>query len=90
MNTSQLIEAVAAQTKLSKEDTTATVTTALDVIRQTVATRDAVRLKYFGIFEPRVRSAREGNHPISGEKIQIPAVRVPCFSPYKAFKEAVK
>ena len=90
MNTSQLIETVAAQTRLSREDTAITLTTALDAIRQSVATGDAVKLSHFGIFEPRVRSAREGSHPISGEKIQIPAIRVPCFSPYKAFKEAVK
>ena len=90
MNTSQLIEAVVAQTELSKEDTAITLSTALDVIRRTVATGDAVRLSHFGIFEPRVRSAREGHHPISGKKIDIPAARVPYFSPYKAFKEAVK
>jgi len=89
MNTSKLVESVAAQTGLSEGDTTITITTALNVIRQTVATGDAVRLSPFGIFEPRVRSAREGRHPISGEKIEIPAGRAPCFSPYKAFKEAV-
>jgi DNA-binding protein HU-beta len=89
MNISKLVESVAAQTELSKKDTTITLTTALDVIRQAVATGNAVRLSHFGIFEPRVRSARKGNHPISGEKIEIPAARVPCFSPYKAFKEAV-
>ncbi len=89
MNTSQLIKSVVAQTGLSEKDTTAALTTALDVICQTVATGDAVRLCHFGIFEPRVRSARKGCHPISGEEIEILAVRVPCFSPYKAFKEAV-
>jgi DNA-binding protein HU-beta len=89
MNTLKLVETVAAQTGLSKGDTSIAITTALDVIRQTVATGDTVRLSHFGIFEPRVRSAREGRNPISGEKIEIPTARVPCFSPYKAFREAV-
>ncbi len=90
MNTSKLIESVAAQTGLSKEDTATTLSAALDVIRQAVATGDAVKLYHFGIFEPKVRSARDGYNPNSGKKIKIPAARVPSFSPYKAFKEAVK
>jgi DNA-binding protein HU-beta len=41
------------------------------------------------VFEPKVRSAREGRNPQTGETIQIPAARVPTFSAGKAFREAV-
>ena len=56
---------------------------------QVVADGDKVTLVGFGSFEPKVRSAREGRNPRTGETVQIPAARVPNFSAGKAFREAV-
>ena len=44
----------------------------------------------FGSFEPRDRSARQGLNPKTGEKIAIPAKRVPTFSAGKLFKDRVQ
>jgi DNA-binding protein HU-beta len=62
---------------------------ALKIICGVVASGEAVRLREFGTFEARWRSAREGRNPDTGEKMDIPAARVAKFSPAKAFREAV-
>jgi DNA-binding protein HU-beta len=54
-----------------------------------VAYGDKVKLVGFGSFEPKVRSAREGRNPRTGNTVQIPAARVPTFSAGKTFLEAV-
>ena len=43
----------------------------------------------FGSFESRERKAREGRNPKTGDKMEIPATKVPAFSAGKLFKEKV-
>jgi len=61
----------------------------LDAISEEVASVGKVTLVGFGVFEARDRKRREGRNPLTGEKIQIPATRVPAFSAGKGFKEKV-
>jgi DNA-binding protein HU-beta len=89
MNTTSIINLTAEETGQTKEQTEATVKAALKIIRGVVASGEAVRLREFGTFEARWRSAREGRNPDTGDKIDIPATRVARFSPAKAFREAV-
>ena len=44
----------------------------------------------FGNFEVRVRAARQGRNPQTGETISIAASKVPAFKAGKALKDAVK
>jgi len=44
----------------------------------------------FGTFSVSKRKARVGHNPQTGEKINIPAAKVPHFRAGKALKEAVK
>ena len=48
-----------------------------------------VRLVGFGTFSVTDRRASEGRNPRTGEKIQIPACKVPKFKAGKALKDAV-
>jgi DNA-binding protein HU-beta len=89
MNQTELIQQVADEANLTKTQTQGAVRALLKTIMQKVAEGDKVTLVGFGSFEPRVRSAREGRNPRTGESVQIPAARVPTFSPGKTFKEAV-
>jgi DNA-binding protein HU-beta len=89
MNQGELIQAVADEANLTKAQTQEAVRALLKTITQVVAGGDKVTLVGFGSFEPKVRSAREGRNPQTGETIQIPAARVPTFSAGKAFREAV-
>jgi len=89
MNKTELIEDVANKAGLTKAQTQDVLTALVSTITETVANGDKVILVGFGSFEPKVRSAREGRNPQTGETIQIPAARVPTFSAGKAFREAV-
>jgi DNA-binding protein HU-beta len=89
MNKTELIEEVADKAGLTKAQTQDVLKALVSTITETVANGNKVILVGFGSFEPKVRSAREGRNPQTGETIQIPAARVPTFSAGKAFREAV-
>ena len=83
------INAVAEKAVLSKKDSEAAVTAALDVISAALAEGDEVRLVGFGTFEVKKRAARTGRNPKTKEPVEIPASKVPAFKPGKALKDAV-
>lgn len=89
MNKTELIELVADKANLTKTQMQDALTALLETITKVVADGDKVTLVGFGSFEAKVRSAREGRNPKTGETLQIPAARVPAFSAGKAFREAV-
>ncbi len=89
MNKAEFIDAIAEQTGKSKKEINLIVSAALDVITDTVADGNKVVLVGFGTFEPRDRQAREGRNPRTGEKMDIPAAKVPAFSAGKMFKGKV-
>ena len=51
---------------------------------------DEMSVAGLGIFSTKMRPARTGRNPRTGESIQIRAMRVPKFRPAKALKDAVK
>ena len=89
MNKSELINAVAEKAALSKKDAEAAVTAVLDVISETLAQDAEIRLVGFGSFEVKHRTPRIGQNPKTGERVEIPAAKVPAFKPGKALKDAV-
>ena len=89
MNKTELIDAVASSTDLSKADATRAVDAVIDNITDTLRGGDSVTLVGFGTFEVRSRAARTGRNPQTGETIQIKASRAPAFKAGKAFKDAV-
>lgn len=89
MNKSELINAVAEKAALSKKDSEAAVTAALDVITAALAEGEEIRLVGFGTFEVKKREARMGRNPKTKEPIPIAASKVPAFKPGKALKDAV-
>lgn len=55
-----------------------------------MARGNKVALTGFGSFEPRLRAARNGRNPATGESMHIPSSTSPVFTPSKAFKDQVK
>lgn len=90
MNRAELVESIAEKASVTKKEADAILTATLETIIDTVAAGDKVTLIGFGVFDPRDRAAREGRNPSSGEKLSIPATRVPAFAPGKQFKDAVR
>ncbi|WP_445492712.1 HU family DNA-binding protein [Niallia sp. 03133] len=90
MNKTELINAVSAQTELTKKDVSKTIDSLFETISTTLSKEEKIQLIGFGTFEVRDRAARTGRNPQTGEEIQIAASKVPAFKPGKELKEAVK
>ena len=90
MNKTELVAAVAKETKLSKKDAEAAVAATFDAIKKALKKGNKVQLIGFGTFEVRKRAAKEGRNPQTGEKIKIKASKVPAFKAGQALKDAVK
>ena len=89
MNKSELVDAIAEETKLSKKDTEAFVKSFVDVVSKELKKKGKVQLVGFGTFETAKRAARTGKNPQTGAAIKIPAATVPKFKAGKALKDAV-
>ena len=54
-----------------------------------MAQGDKLQMSGFGTFETKVRAARTGHNPRTGEAIEIAAATIPVFKPGKALKDKV-
>ena len=73
MNKTELVEAIASSTELTKTDVDKVVTALVEVVTDALAKGDKVSLKGFGNFEVRTRSERTGRNPRTGETMTIAA-----------------
>lgn len=90
MNKTELAEAIAEKTDLTKKDVVAVLDGFQEAVTDALVKRDKVALIGFGTFQTSDRSARTGINPATGEKIQIAARTVPKFVFGKALKDKVK
>ena len=89
MNKTELINAVAAETQLSKKDSEKAVSAVFNVITEELAKGEKGVLVGFGTFEVRDRAARKGRNPSTKEEIMIPAAKAPAFKAGKGLKTRV-
>lgn len=89
MNKGELVDAVAEKATVTKKQADAVISAVVESIMEAVSSGDKVTLVGFGSFEGRDRKEREGRNPKTGEKMIIPATKVPAFSAGKLFKERV-
>ncbi|NES85281.1 MAG: HU family DNA-binding protein [Moorea sp. SIO2B7] len=89
MNKGELVDKVAEKATVTKKQADAVISAIIEAIMEAVSVGDKVTLVGFGSFESRERKAREGRNPKTGEKMEIPATKVPAFSAGKQFKEMV-
>ncbi|CAN5578525.1 HU family DNA-binding protein [soil metagenome] len=90
MTKAEIVDQVAAEADLSKNDASEAVDAVLKVIEDTLARGGEVNFTGFGKFTVAERGARQGVNPQTGEKIQISASKVPRFSAGSALKKSVK
>ncbi|HEX8155983.1 MAG TPA: HU family DNA-binding protein [Solirubrobacteraceae bacterium] len=90
MTKSQLVDAVAARTDLTRKQASDALDAVLDTVEGVLSRGGEVSLSGFGKFTVAERAARQGVHPRTGEQMQIPATRVPKFTSGSSLKQAVR
>lgn len=90
MNKTELVDAVATKSELTKQNSKKAVEALFETISNTLAQEEKIQLVGFGTFEIRERAERTGRNPQTGEEMTIPASKAPAFKPGKELKEAVK
>ena len=89
MNRTELIDAIAKETQLTKKDVEAVLKSFIDVVTGELKEGGKVQLVGFGTFEVSERAAREGRNPQTGESMEIKASKAPKFKAGKALKDFV-
>ena len=90
MTKSDLIERVARQLPhISKKDTELVVNTIFDRMTEALAGGKRIEIRGFGSFQVKIREAREGRNPKTGEEVKIPRKRTPFFKVGKELKERI-
>ena len=89
MTKADLVEEVAKHSDLSKKDAEIIVQTVLDSIVESLKIGEKIELRGFGSFRLRERTSREGRNPKTGEKVFVPAKKVPYFKPGKELRELI-
>ncbi len=89
MNKSELIDAMAKESGLSKKDAEKALKAFTETVTGALKKKDKVQLVGFGTFETKKRAARTGRNPQTGKEIKIKASTVPSFKAGKALKDTV-
>ena len=89
MNKNELVSFVANAAGLTKADATKATEGVFEAITTSLKKGDDVRLVGFGTFSITHRKAGEGRNPRTGEKINIPAAKIPKFKAGKGLKDSV-
>ncbi len=90
MNKAELAEEITNHTGLTRRQSREAVDAITSVITDALARQEKVTLVGFGTFRVMQRKARTGRNPQTGQSIQIPAKKVPRFTPGKGLREKVK
>jgi DNA-binding protein HU-beta len=94
MNKSDLVDALADATGMTKADAARAVDAmfapADGIISAALKNQQRVQITGFGTFESKHRKARQGRNPRTGETIQISATNTPAFRAGKGLKDAIQ
>ena len=89
MNKSELIDAIAKSSDISKASAGNALDGALSAIKAALKKGQSVTLVGFGTFKVGKRAARTGRNPQTGKAIAIKASKAPVFKAGKGLKDLV-
>lgn len=84
-----LIEEVTRVTELPRKESEMVVETVFESIISALQADDKIEIRGFGSFRTRERRGRTGRNPKTGEKVSVPAKKIPFFKPSKELKDYV-
>ncbi len=89
MTKADLVDKVTALGDLTRRDGEVIVDTLFEAVIGALKSGDKIEIRGFGSFRTRQRNARTGRNPKTGEKVDVPAKRVPFFKPSKELRDSV-
>lgn len=89
MTKADLIEEVARITDVTRRDSEVIVETIFDSIVHSLRAGDKIEIRGFGSFRTRQRNSRIGRNPKTGDRVDVPAKKIPFFKPSKELKDLV-
>lgn len=90
MTKSDLVQKLSEQvTTLTKKECEVIVDTVFLQMKDALQKGEKIEIRGFGSFTVRVRRAKEGRNPKTGEKVSIPEKRIPFFKVGKELRELV-
>ncbi len=89
MTKADLVEEVIKASNLSKRHAEIIVNTVFHSIIEALQRDDKIELRGFGSFRVRRRRSRQGRNPKTGDRVEVPAKRIPYFKPGKDLKDLI-
>jgi DNA-binding protein HU-beta len=90
MNKGELIDAIAAESEISKADAKKALDGFINVTSKALKKGDKITLVGFGTFSVTKRAARTGRNPQTGKEIKIAAKKVAKFKAGSELSEKIK
>jgi integration host factor subunit beta len=89
MTKADLIDEVSRLAELTRKDSEVIVETIFDSIVHSLRAGDKIEIRGFGSFRTRQRKPRVGRNPKTGDRVEVPAKKIPFFKPSKELKDMV-
>jgi integration host factor subunit beta len=89
MTKADLIEEVSRLADLTRKDSEIIVETIFESIVNSLRAGDKIEIRGFGSFRTRQRKPRVGRNPKTGDRVDVPAKKIPFFKPSKELKDVV-
>ena len=89
MTKADLVDKVTALGDLTRRDGEIIVDTLFEAVIGALKSGDKIEIRGFGSFRTRQRNSRVGRNPKTGDKVDVPAKRVPFFKPSKELRDQV-
>lgn len=89
MTKADLIEEVARVVEFTRKESEVIVEAIFDSVVKALRSNDKIEIRGFGSFRTRQRQSRIGRNPKTGDRVEVPAKRIPYFKPSKELKDLV-
>lgn len=89
MTKAELVEEVSRVSDLTKKHSEVIVNTVFQSIIEALHEDEKIELRGFGSFRIRRRRSRQGRNPKTGDRVSVPAKKIPYFKPGKELKDLI-
>ncbi|HDI45860.1 MAG TPA: integration host factor subunit beta [Candidatus Omnitrophica bacterium] len=90
MTKKDIVDRIVQKTGLKYLDVKKVVQMTFDTMAEALSSGEKIELRNFGVFKIKLRKAKKGRNPRTGEEVPVPERKVVVFKPGLELKEKVK